>query len=123
MQTSLQFALQFYAIYQQDSTPPLYQSKNACHNSLFCTLAAKSKIKEFLQFRSCVIWVSDCVTDCSWIRVDFMIVSANLRLVAEEMDGSVFDSARELSFVLEVLEAVSLVPAVREDVEGELAAD
>ncbi len=52
-----------------------------------------------------------------------MIVSANLRLVAEEMDGSVFDSARELSFVLEVLEAVSLVPAVREDVEGELAAD
>jgi hypothetical protein len=55
------------------------------------------------------------------VIVDFPVVSARERLVAKEMDGLVLDAAGLLRLVLEVLEAVGLVPAIGEDVEGDLA--
>lgn len=57
------------------------------------------------------------------IGVDLVVVSSYIRLVAEEVDGGVLDAAGLLGFVLEVREAVRLVPALGEDVEGDLAAD
>ena len=52
-----------------------------------------------------------------------MVVAAFERLVAEEVDRLVLDAARNILFVLDVLQAISLVPAIWEDVKGDLAAD
>lgn len=57
------------------------------------------------------------------VGVDLVVVAADHGLVAKEMDGSILDSAGLLGLGLEVPQAVGLVPACREDVEGNLAAD
>lgn len=54
---------------------------------------------------------------------NLVIITALERLVAKEVDGGVLDAAGPLGLVLEVLQAVRLVPAGGEDVEGDLAAD
>lgn len=56
------------------------------------------------------------------ILIDLTVVAAFGRLVAEEMDGRVVDP-REGLLRREMLQAVCLVPAGGEDVEGDLAAD
>jgi hypothetical protein len=53
---------------------------------------------------------------------NLVIVAAFVRLVAEEVDGAVLDAA-DLLLGFHVLQAVRLVPARGEDVEGDLAAD
>jgi hypothetical protein len=53
---------------------------------------------------------------------NLVIVAALVRLVAEEVDGAVLDAAG-LLLGFDVLQAVRLVPAGGEDVEGDLAAD
>jgi hypothetical protein len=53
---------------------------------------------------------------------NLVVVAALVRLVAKEVDSAVLDS-RDLLLGLDVLQAVSLVPAGGEDVEGDLAAD
>lgn len=63
------------------------------------------------------------MSNCSWILENLVVVSAFHGLVAEEVYGSVIYSAGFLGFFFEVLEAVGFVPAGREDVEGDLAAD
>lgn len=55
------------------------------------------------------------------ISVDFVVVATRAGLVTEEVDVLVGDAARLLSLSLEVLKAVCLVPASREDIEGDLA--
>ena len=60
------------------------------------------------------------MADGSWITVDLEVVAALHRLVSEEVDRCVVDSAL-LCFVLEVLQAVPLVPAIGKDVEGDLS--
>lgn len=57
------------------------------------------------------------------VRVDLPVVAALEGLVAEEVDGAVRDAAGLLRLGLEVAQAVRLVPARGEHVEGELAAD
>jgi hypothetical protein len=57
------------------------------------------------------------------VSEDLVVVAALHRLVAEEVDRGVLDASRLLGLVLQVLQAVRLVPAGREDVEGYLAAD
>ncbi len=54
---------------------------------------------------------------------DLVVVATLHRLVAKEVDGGVLDAAGPLGLVLEVLQAVRLVPARGEDVEGDLAAN
>lgn len=63
------------------------------------------------------------MADCARVDVDLVVVAALKGLVAEEVDLGVLDAAGPLGVVLEVLEAVRLVPAGGEDVEGDLAAD
>lgn len=59
----------------------------------------------------------------SWILKDLIVVTALVRLVSKEMYGRVVDSPRQILLVLDVLKAVSLVPALGKDIEGDLAAD
>lgn len=59
----------------------------------------------------------------SLVAEDLVVVAALERLVSEEMDVLVGDSVGLLGLVLEVVQAVGLVPAGGEDVEGDLAAD
>ena len=57
------------------------------------------------------------------IAVDLPVVPAFVRLVTEEMNVSILDSAWEILLILQVLEAIGLIPALGEDIEGDLAAD
>jgi len=56
------------------------------------------------------------------VRENLIVVSTRESFVTEEMDGLVLD-ARNVLLSLDVLQAVSLVPASGEDVKGDLAAD
>ena len=56
------------------------------------------------------------------ILIDLIIISPLIRLVPKEMNSRVLDPAN-LFFFFEMLQAVGLVPAGGEDVEGDLAAD
>lgn len=66
------------------------------------------------------------MADCPRILVNLIVVPTLKTLIAEEVDVLVVD-AREMfrwvCFGLDVLQAVRLIPAVREDVEGDLATD
>ena len=62
------------------------------------------------------------MTDCSGVLVDLVVIAALVCLVSEEVDGCVVYAAG-LCFVLEVLQAVCLVPAIGEDIEGDLTAN
>ena len=63
------------------------------------------------------------MSDGAGVGEDLVIVAALGGLVAEEMDSGILDTTGPLRLVLQVLQAVSLVPAVGEDVEGDLTAD
>ena len=66
------------------------------------------------------------MTDRPRVLVNLIVVTILEALVAEEVDILVVDTGQMLSWIclrLDMLQAVCLVPAVREDVEGYLAAD
>jgi hypothetical protein len=63
------------------------------------------------------------VANGSLVVEDLVVVAALERLVSEEMDVLVGDSVGLLGLVFKVGEAVGLVPAGGEDVEGDLTAD
>lgn len=77
----------------------------------------ESKIEQLLDLGVCVVWVLDSMANCSRVLVDLVVVSTLECLVAKEVDSGVFDSARLLCFGLDVLQAVSLIPARWEDIE------
>ena len=56
------------------------------------------------------------------ILIDLIIIAPLIRLIPEKMNSRIIDP-RNLFFFLQVLQAVGLVPAGGEDVEGDLAAD
>lgn len=60
------------------------------------------------------------MSDRTRILKDLVVVAALVGLVAEEVDFRVFD-ARDFFLLGQVLQAVGLVPASREDVEGDLS--
>ncbi len=57
------------------------------------------------------------------VLVDLAIIATLHCLVAKEMDGLVVDTTGQVLLVLDVLQTVPLIPALREDVEGDLATD
>lgn len=63
------------------------------------------------------------MADGSWILKYLVIIATFERLVAEEMDVSVVYTTRRVLLILDVLQAVCLVPASWEHVERDLAAD
>lgn len=112
------------------SNPSFCQCASLCHtcNSSAqiigpCLSNNQSQIEQLLDLSHGFIRVVDRMSNGPRIGVDLVVVSSYIRLVAEEVDGGVLDAAGLLGFVLEVREAVRLVPALGEDVEGDLAAD
>ena len=63
------------------------------------------------------------MSDRSGVFKDLIVVPTFESLVAEEMNGGVVNASGQVLLVLDVLQAVSLVPASREHVERDLAAD
>lgn len=87
---------------------------------------SRSKIKELLHLLHGVFRRGDGVTDGSRIAVNLPIIAAGEGLVAEEVDVLVGDAGEVLGrvrFGFNVLQAVSLVPALGKDVERDLAAN
>ena len=56
------------------------------------------------------------------ILIDLIIITPLIRLIPKEVNSRIIDAA-DLFFILEMLQAVCLVPAGGEDVEGDLAAN
>jgi hypothetical protein len=81
------------------------------------------EIEKLLEDAHGVLRSSDGVASSSGVSVDLVVVTALESLVTEEVDGLVSDAIGLLGLVLEVLEAVCLVPASGEDVERDLAAN
>lgn len=81
------------------------------------------QIKQLLQLPCHIIRVRDRVSNSPRILIDLIIIAALERLVAKEVDRRVRDTAWLLSLVLEVLQAIGLVPASWEHIEGDLATD
>lgn len=86
-------------------------------------MLAALEIEQLLELNSRILGTGDRVTDGPRILIDLIVVSALVGLVAKEVNGSVRDTTGLLGLVLEVLQAVGLVPAGGEDVERDLAAD
>lgn len=84
---------------------------------------ACSQVEELFQLRHRILRIFHRVSNGSCIFEDFEVVSTLERLVAEKVDGRVVDAARKSLFVLNVLQAVSFIPALRENIEGDLTAD
>ncbi len=57
------------------------------------------------------------------VLVDLVIVSSLVGLVTKEVYGGVLLAAVGAGLVLEMLEAIGLIPTRWEDVEGDLASD
>lgn len=81
------------------------------------------QLEDIPQLPHRVLGPGDGVAHGPLVVVDLPVVAALHGLVAEEVDRGVLDAAGPLGLVLEVLQAVRLVPARGEDVEGDLAAD
>lgn len=75
------------------------------------------QIKQLLENANRILGRLDSMANGARIAVDFPVVAALKGLVAEEVDVLVCDSAFFVGLVLEMLEAVGLVPASGEDVE------
>ena len=56
------------------------------------------------------------------ILIDLVIITPLIRLIAKEVNSRVIDAA-DLLFIFDMLQAICLVPASGEDVEGDLAAN
>ena len=80
------------------------------------------QVEQLLQLSHGLLGAGHAVTDGARVLEDLVVVAALVGLVAEEVDGAVLDAA-DLLLGFDVLQAVGLVPASGEDVEGDLAAD
>jgi hypothetical protein len=80
------------------------------------------QVEQLLQLSHCLLRAGHTVAHSARVLEDLVVVAALVRLVAEEVDLGVLD-AGDLLLGLDVLQAVSLVPAGREDVKGDLSAD
>lgn len=105
--------------------PPTSLSFLPTTSSTFASFPPSNSLQpeDLPQLRHRVLGPGDGVPHRPLVGEDLVVVTALERLVAEEVDGGVLDAAGPLGLVLEVLEAVGLVPARGEDVEGDLAAD
>lgn len=83
----------------------------------------RSEVKQLFELRDSLIGVQYSVTNRPRVRKDLIVVSTLEGLVAEEVNCAVVDAARDLLLVLDVIESISLVPALGKAVERDLSAD
>ena len=79
------------------------------------------QIESLLDLRIAIVRIFDTMSDRSGIFVNLIVVSSLERLVAEEVNGLVIDTPGKILVVLDVLQAVPLIPPRGENVEGDLA--
>ena len=70
-----------------------------------------------------IVWILHTVPDGAWVLVNLVVVTTFKGLVPEEVDSGVIPTTGQVLLILDVLQAIPLVPACWEDVEGDLAAD
>ena len=99
-----------------------YRSQTNTKRPLSNNISTLSKVEQLLQLSHGLLRAGHAVADGARVLEDLVVVAALVGLVAEEVDGAVLDAA-DLLLGFDVLQAVGLVPAGREDVEGDLAAD
>lgn len=87
---------------------------------LVTRLITYSQIEKLLQLSRCLVGVLHAVTDGALVLVDLVIIAALVRLITEEVDRRVVDATRQVLLILDVLQAVRLVPASWEDIKGDL---
>jgi len=80
-----------------------------------------SKLKKLGDLSISVIRAMYRVSNGSWVLVNLMVVTAGEALVAEEVNSGVVDTSWQVLLVLDVVQAVGLVPALGKDVKGDLA--
>lgn len=91
--------------------------------SKLLALLSFSQIKQLLELSRRVLRASHRVTNGPGVLKDLVVVTALERLVTKEVHSGIRDAARLLGLVLQVLQAVRLVPAGGEDIKRNLAAD
>lgn len=111
----------FFSLAPENNLTPTNNSR--LHSSQTHHLIHPLDIEHLLENAPRVVRVLDRVALDAWVCVYLPIVAALESLVTEEMDFAVRDAVGLLSLVLEVSQAVRLVPSGGEHVEGELAAD
>lgn len=94
----------------------------SCVPSTFRLFQTMLHVEDLSHYPHCILRFGDSMPSRPRIVVDFIVIPTLEGLVSEEVNGLVFH-ARDVLFLLNLLEAVCLVPAVREDVEGDLAAN
>jgi hypothetical protein len=80
------------------------------------------KIEDLLKLLHSVIGIHDRVADCPGVLINLVVVTSDETLVAEEVDVLVI-GAGKLLLGRNVLQGIGLVPAGREDIEGNLSAN
>jgi hypothetical protein len=86
----------------------------------------QSQVEKLLENPDGILRALDGMTGRPGILIYLIIITVLEALIAEKVDGLVVDTGKMLSWVrfsLDMLQAVCLIPAVREDIEGDLAAD
>jgi hypothetical protein len=92
------------------------------HKIASVQLSTLSKVEQLLQLSNGLLRAGHAVANGARVLEDLVVVAALVGLVAEEVDGAVLDAA-DLLLGFDVLQAVGLIPASGEDIEGNLAAD
>ena len=85
--------------------------------------AVCSEVEKLLQLGHSLLWVLYAVPDRPLVLVNFVVVAALVRLVAEEVDRLEVHTIGLVLVLLDVLQAVGLVPTSGEDVERDLTTD
>ena len=86
----------------------------------------QSQVEKLLDDPHRVLRALDSMPDRPGILIDLIIITILEALVAEEVDVLVLNARemlRRVSFGLDMSQAVCLIPTVREDIEGDLAAN
>jgi hypothetical protein len=76
----------------------------------------QSQVEKLLENPDGILRALDGMTGRPGILIYLIIITVLEALIAEKVDGLVVDTGN-------MLQAVCLIPAVREDIEGDLAAD
>ena len=80
------------------------------------------KFEQLFHRPHCILRILDTVPNCPAVFEDFIIISTFECFVSEEVDGRVINTTERL-LCFQVLQAVSLIPASGEYIEGNLSAD
>ena len=87
-----------------------------------CSRSLYLKVEQLFHYPHGILRTFNTMPNCPSIFEDLIVVSTLEGFIAEEMDGRIVNTAKGL-LCLQVLQAVSLVPASGKYVEGNLSAD